>query len=78
MDNTTPNYSSEAEAADAIYNQLQEEDEECIDNYRFAFCDDAGAMAEYELAQESGCCGSADFEVTINGRKANIGYNFGH
>lgn len=53
-------------------------DDNCIDNSRFAFVDDAEAMAEYDRIAEDGCCGSSDFKVTIKGRPAIIGCNYGH
>ena len=48
------------------------------DNYRFAFTDDEGEMANYEHKQSTGCCGSFDSEVIVDGRKAWIGCNYGH
>lgn len=71
-------FNCEADASDWMYGTLVDDGESCIDNYRFAFADDAEAVAEYELAQEQGCCGSSDFEILINGHKAYIGCNYGH
>lgn len=53
-------------------------DDQCIDNYRFAFLDDEGALSKYAADQNDGCCGFYDAEITINGRIATIGCNYGH
>ena len=56
----------------------EEVDDPCVDNHRFAFLDDAEAMSEYEAQRDGGCCGFFDREVTVAGRKAMIGCNYGH
>lgn len=53
-------------------------DDPCIDNYRFAFKDDAAAMARYEDRKSEGCCGFADRDVIVDGREALVGCNYGH
>ncbi len=53
-------------------------DEECRDNYRSAYADDATAVAEYDAAREDGCCGSSDMAYLIAGRLFFIGCNYGH
>jgi hypothetical protein len=57
---------------------LSDMDLEYADNVRFGWVDHAGSMAEYEDKRDHGCCGSIDMEVTINGRLAMIGCNYGH
>lgn len=52
--------------------------ESCIDGYRFAFDDDAEAVARYEAVYDSGCCGYFDRDIIVGGRPARIGCNFGH
>lgn len=54
------------------------EEEECKDNYRFAYHDDSAAMAEYERQREDGCCGFYDTVVRIGERIASMGMNYGH
>ena len=62
--------------ADAwMYEQV---DDHCVDNYRFAWADDAKMVAAYEAGRRDGCCGFADYTVIIAGRQAMIGCNFGH
>jgi hypothetical protein len=75
MNKTLPEFATEAEAADFMYALV---DDDCVDNYRFAFADDAEAMTKYDAAQDSGCCGSSDHKVSIAGRPAFIGCNYGH
>lgn len=70
---TFPTYE---EAREAFALEMDEED--CVDNFRFAFEDDSAAMAEYETARENGCCGSTDRTIMIAGRLAAIGCNYGH
>ena len=53
-------------------------EEECIDNYRFAFKDDANSMIAYLEAQGDGCCGFFDQDIIVASRPATIGCNFGH
>lgn len=50
----------------------------CVDNHRFAFSDDAEAVAKYNEQADSGCCGSTDYTIMVNGRMAEIGCNYGH
>jgi hypothetical protein len=69
-------YATEQDAADDMYDDL--DGEQCFDNYRFAFLDDAAQVALYEKAERDGCCGSSDEEVLVDGRRAWIGCNFGH
>ncbi len=53
-------------------------DETCKDNYRAADISIRKDMQRYRKQKERGCCGDADKEVTIMGRKFMIGLNFGH
>jgi hypothetical protein len=71
-------FTSEQEAEAWMDKDLEDSDEHCIDNYRFAFLDDAKAMADYQDKKDNGCCGYFDEEVVVNGRKAIIGCNYGH
>lgn len=48
------------------------------DNDRFAFSDDQEAVEKYEMVRCSGCCGSFDAVIIIDGREATIGCNYGH
>lgn len=63
---------------EAIQWMEDEVDDPYIDNERFAFCDDHEATLKYEAQIESGCCGSFDRKVSINGRLGLIGCNYGH
>lgn len=65
-----------ASLQDAQEWMVAEVDDECIDNYRFAWLDES--QAEYDAAYENGCCGCFDSTITINGRWATIGCNYGH
>jgi hypothetical protein len=53
-------------------------DDGCMDNYRFAYLDDESALQAYDEKRNHGCCGFFDREVTIAGRAAKIGCNYGH
>lgn len=70
-------FASEQEASDWMYDEAVV-DEDCIDNYRFAFQDDNEAMNQYEDIRSGGCCGFFDEEIMVAGRLATIGCNFGH
>ncbi len=50
----------------------------CVDNFRYAWSDNGAECAAYDHLREKGCCGSFDELVTINGREARIGCNYGH
>lgn len=70
-----PSFASQQDAGEWMYDQV---DDPCVDNYRFAFLDDAEAVTKYEEQRGDGCCGFFDQHVTINGRLAKIGCNYGH
>ena len=72
---TTPTFNTKQDAADWMYAQVGDD---CVDNYRFAYHDDADACLAYEEAVNHGCCGFFDREVIIAGRHADIGCNYGH
>jgi hypothetical protein len=57
---------------------VEKVDDPYIDNYRFAFVDDMEQAAEYEEKADSGCCGSADYDIMVGGRRALVGCNYGH
>lgn len=67
-------FSSREEAFD----WLQDQEYEYADNFRFGWKDHIGSMEQYEDIRDHGCCGSTDFDITINGRPATIGCNYGH
>lgn len=71
----TPTFETREQAEEWMIDEI---DDECIDNFRFAFDDDYEAGIQYETAQYNGCCGSFDARVTVNGRPAHIGCNYGH
>lgn len=65
--------------AQAAYRWLEREvGDDCVDNYRLAYLDDTEALKTYEQLRQEGCRGEFDTTVTINGRKAKIGCNYGH
>ena len=69
----------EFETSEAAINWIVEQaDDPCVDNTRFAFDDDSGALLEYEWIKEGGCCGFMDREVLVAGRRAWVGCNYGH
>jgi hypothetical protein len=68
-------FATEAEAEEWLYNEV---DDGCIDNFRLAYEDDPSGSAAYEKAYANGCCGEADYDVVIGGRRARIGCNYGH
>lgn len=69
----TQYFDTEQEAREWMYAEI---DDECVDNYRFAYL--SGDMLEYNNAQDRGCCGFFDCEVIVNGMAAMIGCNYGH
>lgn len=75
MPNDRKKFDTESDAAESMYECVNDE---CVDNYRFAFEDDETAMVDYDRRRDSGCCGSFDEEVVVNGRNAVIGCNYGH
>jgi len=73
---TRPEFQTVGEAQAWLDSQMEGED--CVDNHRFAFEDDAIAMNEYDEDAANGCCGSFDCYIMVAGRKATIGCNYGH
>lgn len=60
-----------------IYKQV--EDEDCIDNLRWAKLGDIEQMNTYNMAVDQGCCGFFDGQVTApDGNTYVVGCNFGH
>jgi hypothetical protein len=57
---------------------MEQVDDPCVDNDRFAFEDDAEACQVYADQVMRGCCGSFDEVVLVSGKRANIGCNYGH
>jgi len=72
---TLPTFASRDAAFDWVERAV---DDPCVDNYRFAFEDDAEAVAKYQTAKHRGCCGSFDRTVLVAGKQARIGCNYGH
>ena len=70
-------FANEKDAQEWMFN-VQLEDENFIDNYRFAYVDDETAMFLYHEAQADGCCGGFDEKVLFNLKEAMIGCNYGH
>ena len=70
-------YASEEDAKRELFDYLDSLYEN-YDNYRFAYEDDHEGMGLYEDRKENGCCGSMDLCITINGRPAMMGCNYGH
>lgn len=68
-------FATQEEAKEYMYAQA---DDPCIDNYRFAYKDVPEAMQKYDEATQGGCCGFYDAQITVNGREAVIGCNYGH
>lgn len=68
-------FSSKEEATDWLESQI---DDTCIDNHRFAYLENPYALIEYQKLFNKGCCGFFDVEITINGKLATIGCNYGH
>jgi hypothetical protein len=60
------------------YMSEQVDEDPYVDNERFAFLDDREAMRAYKKAQRSGCCGFFDEVISVGGRLATIGCNYGH
>lgn len=75
---TMPEFENEQQAIAWMIARLEDEGEDCIDNERFAFEDDAEAMSRYAEQQAAGCCGSFDQRIMVSGRPATFGCNFGH
>lgn len=68
-------FDTEADAFDWLEDQVNDP---YTDNFRFAFKDNEAQMEIYAHRQRTGCCGSADVEITIGGKPAIIGCNYGH
>lgn len=72
----TLNFDTEDQAWDAV--QEEHQNDPYADNHRLAYIDDQEQVDKFEEAERKGCCGSVRLEVTIGGRAALIGCNFGH
>jgi hypothetical protein len=62
----------------AMTRMAKDIDDPCMDNFRFSAMDRPGDLRRYRDRRASGCCGSYDQEITIDGRKFIIGCNYGH
>ena len=61
------------------YSWMSEEvDDPYTDNFRFTYADDAKGMEVYHNICAEGCCGFFDADVTVAGRAAIVGCNYGH
>lgn len=69
-------FATEDEAWDTV--AAAHMDDPFADNHRLAYLDDPEQVAKYEQQEREGCCGFVDLEVTIAGRPALIGCNYGH
>jgi hypothetical protein len=69
-----PDFATIEAATEWIFSRAHEN----ADNFRFAWTDDAEQVMKYAELADAGCCGSADEDITIQGRLAMIGCNFGH
>jgi hypothetical protein len=72
-DTNIPSFETKEEALSWLRDEI---DDPCMDNFRFAFDDEP--QGEYMDAQYHGCCGSADRQVIVAGRSAQVGCNYGH
>jgi hypothetical protein len=75
LDAELESFATEEEAMAAMSDRV---DDPFEDNHRFAFCDDAAAVAEFDRLESEGCCGSYFSFVLVAGRRAVIGCNYGH
>ena len=71
------NFTSIEDSYDWLEN-IALKDEEYFDNFRFCWLDDSNNIEKFNIIEQKGCCGSANFEVLIQNRKARIGCNYGH
>ena len=70
---------SKENAYTALTKAMEEEEEINLDNFRFAFLNDAQAVKVYFESLDDGCCGFYDVIVVFNdGRLAIVGCNHGH
>jgi hypothetical protein len=51
---------------------------EFADNYRVARVNDPFEMLIFEHIQRTGCCGSLNFDIELEGVRYKVGFNFGH
>lgn len=67
---------------DAVWDELDYQvarhELEYADNYRAYNRDTKEHKADYQRAQDSGCCGFFETRVTIDGQRYTIGCNYGH
>lgn len=75
MKTEIPSFKSKEEAFVWVDDTVEDD---CIDNYRFAFKDDKVALDRYEDQKNDGCCGFFDRDVMVDGRPAMVGCNYGH
>lgn len=73
-----PKFKTLEAALQWLVDYLYDQNEYCIDKGRKTFCDDPEGMAEYDTIRARGCCGFMDIDVTVKGRKARVGCNYGH
>ena len=73
-------FDTEAEAWDWLEDEAIELDsgDNYTDNQRLAYKDDQESVLKYNRQAKEGCCGFIDATVTINGREALLGCNYGH
>lgn len=56
----------------------KEVNDSCVDNERFAYLDLSTQVEDYLVQKNSGCCGEFDALISIGGKLALIGCNYGH
>lgn len=70
------------EIPDNILSEIREiierGDYEYADNYRAARLGNEVEMVEFDRIKDHGCCGSHDEEITVDGVKWIVGFNYGH
>jgi hypothetical protein len=66
------------EIIEAINEVVEKGDYEYADNYRFYRIHDLQGLSDFQRAEDRGCCGSHDEQVTVNGVEYMIGFNYGH
>ena len=67
------------EVIDALHENIDREDLENADNFRYSPLDDSEGLDEFDEIEEDGCCGSASWIIIdAMGREWVVGCNYGH
>lgn len=76
LEETPKSFKTKEEALNYLKHKYEED---CGDNYRFAFLSgDSESLETYRQRYLQGCCGFEDRIVLVNGEKAVLGCNYGH